>query len=74
EGGDLYLVYGNMLPLKDAGAFATKTNDKEEENQDEEVLEMGESDTEKSDDTRNTGEPRANPKLRTNTLPQRTNR
>ena len=25
EGGDLYLINGNMLPLKDAGAFADKT-------------------------------------------------
>jgi len=31
EGGDLYLVNGNMLPLKDAGAFATKY--RREENQ-----------------------------------------
>ena len=31
EGGDLYLVNGNMLPLKDAGAFATNTNEQEEE-------------------------------------------
>ncbi|MCL1857693.1 MAG: phage portal protein [Oscillospiraceae bacterium] len=30
EGGDLYLVNGNMLPLKDAGAFANK-NQKEED-------------------------------------------
>lgn len=37
EGGDLYLINGNMLPLKDAGAFA-KT--KETEEPDEEVLEM----------------------------------
>ena len=74
EGGDLYLVNGNMLPLKDAGAFATNTNEQEEENQDEEVLEVGESDTEKSDDTRNAGEPRAKPNLRPNPLPQRTNR
>ena len=74
EGGDLYLVNGNMLPLKDAGAFATKTNEQEEESQDEEVLEVGESDTEKSDDTRNEGEPRAKPNLRPNPLPQRTNR
>jgi len=30
EGGDLFLINGNMLPLKDAGAFANK-NQKEEE-------------------------------------------
>jgi len=29
EGGDLYLINGNMLPLKDAGAFATKHTEKE---------------------------------------------
>lgn len=48
EGGDLYLINGNMLPLKNAGAFA-ETNNKEEENEDEEVLEMEESDGEQSE-------------------------
>ena len=44
EGGDLYLINGNMLPLKDAGAFAdTTTNDDgKEEKPDEEVLELAE--------------------------------
>ena len=43
EGGDLYLINGNMLPLKDAGAFAnTPTDDGKEENPDEEVLEVEE--------------------------------
>lgn len=43
EGGDLYLINGNMLPLKDAGAFANTTdNDGKEENPDEEVLEVEE--------------------------------
>ena len=43
EGGDLYLINGNMLPLKDAGAFANTTdNDGKEENSDEEVLELAE--------------------------------
>ena len=33
DGGDLYLIKGNMLPMKNAGAFANTTNsDKEEEN------------------------------------------
>lgn len=33
DGGDLYLINGNMLPMKNAGAFANTTNsDKEEEN------------------------------------------
>lgn len=39
EGGNLYLVNGNLLPLKNAGAFA-HINEKEDENQNEEVLEM----------------------------------
>ena len=43
EGGDLYLINGNMLPLKDAGAFANTPNDSgKEENPDEEVLELEE--------------------------------
>ena len=41
EGGDLYLINGNMLPLKDAGAFADTTTTGEEES-DEEVLEVEE--------------------------------
>ena len=47
EGGDLYLINGNMLPLKNAGAFANTDEMKEEEN--EEVLEVEESDSEQSD-------------------------
>jgi len=43
EGGDLYLINGNMLPLKNAGAFAnTPTDNGKEENPDEEVLEVEE--------------------------------
>ena len=43
EGGDLYLINGNMLPMKNAGAFAnTPTDDGKEENADEEVLEVEE--------------------------------
>ena len=38
EGGDLYLINGNMLPLRNAGAFADTQTGKEE-NPDEEVLE-----------------------------------
>ena len=38
EGGDLYLINGNMLPLKQAGAFADTENGKEDS--DEEVLEV----------------------------------
>jgi len=37
EGGDLYLVNGNMLPLNNAGAYANK---EKEEEADEEVLEL----------------------------------
>ena len=40
EGGDLYLINGNMLPLHQAGAFADKTTTGEEEKSDEEVLEL----------------------------------
>ena len=44
EGGDLYLINGNMLPMRDAGAFANTTpNDRgKEEKTDEEVLEVEE--------------------------------
>ena len=50
EGGDLYLINGNMLPLKDAGAFANTTdNNGKEKKFDEEVLEMEESNTDGSD-------------------------
>ena len=41
EGGDLYLINGNMLPLRNAGAFADTQTGKEE-NPDEEVLEVEE--------------------------------
>ena len=41
DGGDLYLINGNMLPLKNAGAFAdTPTNDGKEGKSDEEILEL----------------------------------
>ena len=50
EGGDLYLINGNMLPLKDAGAFANTTdNDGKEEIPDEEVLEVEEPGTDGND-------------------------
>ena len=44
EGGDLYLINGNMLPMRDAGAFAniTPNDDGKEETPDEEVLELDE--------------------------------
>lgn len=44
DGGDLYLINGNMLPLSSAGAFADITESEKEENSDEEVLEMEEPD------------------------------
>ena len=45
EGGDLYLINGNMLPMKNAGAFANTTTNNlgKEEQTDEEVLELDES-------------------------------
>lgn len=46
EGGDLYLINGNMTKLKDAGIFAGK-----EETQNEEVLELEEADGNQSGDT-----------------------
>ena len=46
EGGDLYLINGNMLPMRNAGAFANiTTDDGKEETPDEEVLELDESGT-----------------------------
>ncbi len=52
DGGDLYLINGNMLPLKDAGAFAdTTTNDDgKEEKPDEKVLELENPDGDQSGD------------------------
>ena len=41
DGGDLYLINGNMLPLQNAGAFAdTAIDNRKEEETDEEVLEL----------------------------------
>jgi len=42
QGGDLYLINGNMLPMANAGAYANKQV-REEEKVDEEVLELEES-------------------------------
>lgn len=33
QGGDMYLVNGNMLPLDKAGSFYNKENESEETNQ-----------------------------------------
>lgn len=45
EGGDLYLINGNMLPMKHAGAFANiqSDDDGKEETDNEEVLELDKS-------------------------------
>ena len=52
DGGDLYLINGNMLPLKNAGAFAnTPTDDGKEEKSDEEVLELEDPNGDQSGDT-----------------------
>ena len=52
DGGDLYLINGNMLPLKNAGAFAdTPTDDGKEEKTDEEILELEEPDGDIGTDT-----------------------
>lgn len=41
EGGNMYLINGNMLPLKNAGAFAKENkSDGEEEVKDEKILEL----------------------------------
>ena len=40
QGGDLYLINGNMTKLEDAGIFAVGNNGKEDEESDEEVLEL----------------------------------
>lgn len=47
EGGDLYLINGNMLPMKNAGAFANTTNNdgKEDSENEQEILEVEESDS-----------------------------
>ena len=63
DGGDLYLINGNMLPLSDAGAYANKSDEKEDENDKDEVLELDEK----------TGEKRGNRSAfnRENTVSQR---
>lgn len=43
-GGDLYLINGNMTKLEDAGIFSN-TNEGKENSKDEEVLELGKSDS-----------------------------
>ena len=57
EGGDLYLVNGNMLPLKNAGAFANTSDDGKEEtsNEEQEVLGVEESGRRKRTRGKSTG-------------------
>jgi len=63
DGGDLYLINGNMTKLADAGIFAA---DAGKENSDEEVLEMEDPDGDQSGDgSSGSGE---------NTLPERNHR
>lgn len=50
-GGNLYLINGNMTKLQDAGIFAASSAAGKEEKTDEEVLEVEESDGDKSGDT-----------------------
>ena len=58
DGGDLYLINGNMLPLSSAGAFAKETqNLNEMEESDEEVLEVEKQDgNQPGDETGTDGE------------------
>ena len=49
-GGDLYLINGNMTKLEDAGIFAATTAAGKEDENDEEVLEVEESDGDQSGD------------------------
>jgi len=51
QGGDLYLINGSMLPRGNAGAFANLNSEKEENNQDEEVLELDEQHGDADEDT-----------------------
>jgi len=57
QGGDLYLINGNMLPMGNAGAFAniTPTTEGKENNPDEEVLEVDESGGDESGDDTGSG-------------------
>ena len=48
DGGDLYLINGNMTKLADAGIFAATTAERKENEKDEEVLELEKQDSDKS--------------------------
>lgn len=60
DGGDLYLINGNMTKLADAGIFANTSG--EEEKSDEEVLELEKQDSDKRGDAGT--DPRENPVLK----------
>ena len=63
DGGDLYLINGNMLPLQNAGAFANiNTDNGKEEKTDEEVLELEKQDGDQRGDAGT--DPRENPVLK----------
>ena len=63
DGGDLYLINGNMLPLQNAGAFANiNTDNGKEEKSDEEVLELEKQDSDQRGDAGT--DPRENPVLK----------
>ena len=63
DGGDLYLINGNMPPLQNAGAFANiNTDNGKEEKSDEEVLELEKQDGDQRGDTGT--DPRENPVLK----------
>lgn len=51
QGGDLYLINGNMTKLEDAGLFAAATAAGKEEKSNEEVLEMENPDSDQPGDT-----------------------
>ena len=65
DGGDLYLINGNMTKLADAGIFAATTAERKENEKDEEVLELEEQDSDES------GNPDGN--NGTNTVSERNN-
>ena len=63
DGGDLYLINGNMLPLQNAGAFANiNTDNGKEEKSYEEVLELEKQDSNQRGDAGT--DPRENPVLK----------
>ena len=50
QGGDLYLINGNMTKLEDAGLFAASSGKEENSDESEEVLEVDEPDGSESGD------------------------